>query len=181
MSKTIKRILLGLVVLLVLIQFFRIDKNNPPAVPSKDFLNISAPPAEIAGLIRSACYDCHSHETKYPWYTNVAPVSWWIWNHIVEGREELNFSTWTDYPLDKRAKKLEEAAELVRDGEMPLKSYTIAHGEARITTAQRDQLAAWFESEMQKTNVLDIPTTEDTGQNRDDDDDYPVMEEAELE
>lgn len=169
-----------MVVLLVLIQFFRIDKNNPPAVPSKDFLNISAPPAEIAGLIRSACYDCHSHETKYPWYTNVAPVSWWIWNHIVEGREELNFSTWIDYPIDKRAHKLEEAVELVREGVMPLKSYTIVHGEARLTAAQRDQLAAWFENEMQKTNVLDIPTTGDAGQNRDDDDDYPVMEEAEF-
>lgn len=102
MSKLTKRILLGLVGLLLVIQFFRIDKTNPPVNQAKDFIKLSSPPAKVAQLLKDACYDCHSHETKYPWYTNIAPVSWWIKNHIDHGREHLNFSVWADYEAKKR-------------------------------------------------------------------------------
>lgn len=148
MSTTLKRVFLGLLAVLVILQFFRIDKTNPPVTTDEDFLYLAAPPQEIGLLIKDACYDCHSNETEYPWYTNVAPISWWIADHIEEGREELNFSTWAQYDAKRRAHKLEEAAEEVHEGHMPLKSYLWLHGEARLSDEQRERLAAWFEEQM---------------------------------
>ncbi|MCB9292010.1 MAG: heme-binding domain-containing protein [Lewinellaceae bacterium] len=136
----------GLAVLaaLVVIQFFGIDKTNPPVNASEEFMALAAPPADVAQLLRNACYDCHSHETKYPWYTNVAPVSWWIANHIEHGREHLNFSVWGAYDAEKQAHKAEEAGEEVEKGKMPMTSYQPMHPEARLTDAQRERLTAWF-------------------------------------
>ena len=73
-------------------------------------------------LLESACYDCHSYKTKYQWYSNIAPVSWWLGHNVEEGREHLNFSTWGNYPTEKAEHKLEECAEEVDEGEMPLNS-----------------------------------------------------------
>lgn len=144
MSKLIKRILLGLAVALVVIQFFRIDKTNPPVEATQDFLNIAAPSAEIATLIKDACYDCHSHETKYPWYSNVAPISWMVAHHIEEGREHLNFSKWGTFSAKKRAHKIEECYEEVEKGEMPMYAYVLLHSEAKMTDEQKSALIAWF-------------------------------------
>ena len=95
--KTLKRILIVLLIVFVLIQFFRIDKSHPKIRKYQDFISITKPPAEIENLLRNACYDCHSYETEYPWYAEVAPVSWWLDHHVEEGREHLNFSTWGKY------------------------------------------------------------------------------------
>ncbi|MCO6491011.1 MAG: heme-binding domain-containing protein [Phaeodactylibacter sp.] len=146
MSKIIKWVLLGLLAILVVIQFFRIDKTNPPVNAGEDFMAMAAPPAEVAELLKKACYDCHSHETKYPWYTNVAPVSWWIGHHIEEARGHLNFSTWKAYDAEKKAHKAEECAEELEKGLMPLKSYTRMHAEARLSDEQKERLIAWFKS-----------------------------------
>lgn len=146
MSKVVKRILLALLAILVVIQFFRIDKTNPPVDAGAEFMAMANPPADVAKLIKDACYDCHSHETNYPWYTNVAPVSWWIGNHIKEARGHLNFSTWKAYDAEKKAHKAEECAEEVEKGLMPLKPYTRMHAEARLTDEQREQLITWFKS-----------------------------------
>jgi len=153
MSTTMKRILLGLLAVLVVLQFFRIDTTNPPIRTDEDFLYLSAPGQELGILIKDACYDCHSYETEYPWYANVAPLSWWIADHIEEGREHLNFSTWAQDDAEKRAYKLEEAAEEVHEGHMPLDSYTWLHADARLSDEQRDRLAAWFEEQMGKEVV----------------------------
>lgn len=153
MSKTLRWILLGLLAVFVIIQFFQIEKTNPETMPEQDFLYLAAPPTELGMLIKDACYDCHSHETKYPWYTYVQPVAWWIKDHIDEGREHLNFSVWATYDSEKRAHKLEEAIEEVDEGHMPLPSYTWIHSEADLTGPQREELTAWFETEMKKTEV----------------------------
>ena len=142
----IRKILLALIVLFVLIQFYRIDKTNPPVDLTQDFIQVEKPPAAIGQLLKDACYDCHSHETKYPWYTNVMPFSKWIQGHIEHGREHLNFSTWGSYSDKKKDHKLEEGAEFVLETKMPLTSYLIPHPEARITKEQRKELADWFES-----------------------------------
>jgi hypothetical protein len=134
-------IILGI---LIVLQFFQIDRNDPETDPSKDFLAIAQPPAEIEQMIRVSCYDCHSFETAYPWYTYINPVGWWVKNHIHEGREHLNFSEWANYSGEKRAHKLEECYEEVGEGEMPLSSYTLAHGSARLSQDQRDKLVSWF-------------------------------------
>lgn len=140
-----KKILLALFAILLLMQFYRIDKTNPPVDASKDFIKSQNVPASMATMIKNACYDCHSHETKYPWYTNVMPFSWWIKGHIDHGREKLNFSEWTDYASDDKIHNLKEAAETLVETRMPLASYLIGHPEARISKEERKQLAEWFE------------------------------------
>lgn len=153
MSTLVKRILMGLAVVLVLIQFIRIDKTNPPLDEPNDFINLNKPPQQVTTLLKDACYDCHSHETKYPWYTNVAPVSWWIKGHINHGREHLNFSIWGTYEAKKRAHKMEECYEEVEEKHMPLKSYTWVHPEARLTEEQRATLVQWFKDNEHQTSI----------------------------
>lgn len=141
-----KKILYGVLGALALAQLVQITKTNP-AVES-DFIAQTNAPADVAKMLREACYDCHSNETKFPWYTYINPVGWWVGHHIDEGREHLNFSTWAKYDAKAQAHKLEECAEEVAEGKMPLKSYTWAHGEAKLTDAQKKQLAEWFESQI---------------------------------
>lgn len=143
----IKRIIIGLVALLVIIQFFRIDKTNPAIVQENDFISQLNPPENIKQLLKTSCYDCHSDESTYPWYTNVAPISWWVKQHINEAREELNFSEWGTFTAKRKKHKLEEIYEEVGEGEMPLKSYLIVHSEAKLTTEQKNELVAWFKAE----------------------------------
>jgi uncharacterized membrane protein len=143
-----KKILLLLLAVFIIMQFFRIDKTNPKVEKAKDFITLTTPPADIEKMIRTACYDCHSNETEYPWYTNVAPVSWIIGNHIEEGREYFNFSTWADYDEDKKNHLLHECEEEVEHKKMPLSSYTWTHGDANLSDEQREELAEWFEDQM---------------------------------
>ena len=141
-----RKILLSLLAVLVIMQFFPIDKTNPSFEESNDFMNIHQPPNDIALLLKDACYDCHSNMTKYPWYTNVAPVSWWIKGHIDHGRDNLNFSEWGTFKEGKKEHKLDECIEFVEDKRMPLLSYIIAHPEARLSAEQRSDMVAWFQS-----------------------------------
>lgn len=137
-------IYIGVVVILVVLQFFGIDKTNPPIEPGQDFIAIERPPQEIAVMIKDACYDCHSHHTKYPWYTYITPLSWWIGGHIDHGREELNFSEWKSYSPSRAAHKLEESYELTVEKHMPLGSYTWTHPNARLKDMDIKRLAEWF-------------------------------------
>ena len=141
-----KYILWGILAVVVIIQFFRIDKTNPEYDPAKDFIAMTNPPTEVADMIKASCYDCHSNQTVYPWYTNVAPVSWWVKKHINEGRKHLNFSEWGNYETKRQNHKLEEFYSEVNEGEMPLKSYTLIHSEARLSDAQVKQMTDWVVS-----------------------------------
>ncbi|MBL7805971.1 MAG: heme-binding domain-containing protein [Saprospiraceae bacterium] len=140
----IRRWLLALAGLLVLIQIFRIDKSTPAIDPAQDFIAIAAPPPELQQVLKAACYDCHSFETRYPWYAEVAPVSWWLKHHVDEGREHLNFSTFGSLSDRDQLHALEESVEMVEEGEMPLGSYTWTHADARLSDAQKAQLVAWM-------------------------------------
>lgn len=140
----IKKILLGVLVILFIMQFFQIDKTNAEVNQEQDFLNVHNVQAEMALMIKDACYDCHSDETKYPWYTSISPLSYWIKGHINNGREELNFSKWTTYSDNRKDHKLEECSEMILDKRMPLKSYTWLHGGARLTDEQKQRLADYF-------------------------------------
>ena len=146
MKKYTRWIGLGLIILLFILQFFQINKSNPEIKPAEDFLAINKTEASTAKLIKDACYDCHSYETKYPWYTYVVPLSWWIKNHIVKGRKELNFSTWASYSEKKADHKLEESIEMIEEKKMPLKSYVIAHSEAKLSPDKIKQLSDYFQS-----------------------------------
>jgi len=141
MKKWIVRILL---IGLIGIQFFRPDRENPPVDATKDYLALNDAPVEVANLMRVACYDCHSNETSWPWYTNVAPVSWWVADHVEDARKHLNFSNWGDYDPEKAEHKLEECFEELEEGEMPLESYTYTHGDADLSPEQRELLVSYF-------------------------------------
>lgn len=140
------KILIVLVLLLIIIQFFTIDKTNPPTDPQKDFITITNPPVEFALMIKNSCYDCHSNQTKYPWYSNVAPVSWLLKNHIDDGRKHLNFSIWGEYDLKRQDHKLEECIDMVNSEEMPMKTYVLMHSEATLNDTQRNELVKWLKS-----------------------------------
>jgi hypothetical protein len=139
-----KKIIIGLVIILVLIQFVRVDKTNTPVDTTQDFITITKPPAEIVSLLKTACYDCHSNETTYPWYFDVAPVSWWAKDHVNDGRKHLNYSIWGTYKQEKQAHKIDEMYGEVEEGEMPLSSYTMMHGEAKLTPEQKISLVNWL-------------------------------------
>ena len=141
----------------IIIQFFPIDKTNPITNEGMDFLKIKNTPEPIAKLIRNSCYDCHSNETKYPFYSNLQPVAWLLKNHIDEGRKELNFSTFATYEPKRQAHKLEEAAEYVEQKNMPLESYTLGHSDAKLSNEQRKQLVNYFrmvQKQIQQANTL---------------------------
>jgi hypothetical protein len=146
MKKYLKWTAFALLSLLLVLQFFQINKSNPEIKSGEDFLVINKTEATTAKLIKDACYDCHSYETKYPWYTYVVPLSWWIKNHIVNGRKELNFSTWSTYSAKKADHKLEESIEMIEEKKMPLKSYVIAHSEAKLSPEKIKQLGDYFRS-----------------------------------
>ena len=141
-----RTIILVLLLIFVLIQFIPIDRSAPEVNPGEDFLNSYEMPVEFMTLVRDACYDCHSNESEYPWYSYVAPVSFWIQNHIDHGRKHLNYSIWTEYEIDKRMHKLEEMMDMVEEKEMPLSSYVWGHPEARLTDEQRAKLVDWFDT-----------------------------------
>lgn len=143
-------ILLGIVVILALMQLITIDKTNPPVDQQKDFLNIQKTPTETASLIRNACYDCHSNETEYPWYSSYAPFSWMIKKHIDNGRGNLNFSTWADYSEEKKMYKLDEIIEEIEMHKMPIKSYANMHPKAQLTREQLQSIVDYSRSLMKQ-------------------------------
>ena len=131
----------GLAMVVVGIQFVPVDRENPPV--RRD---VGAPP-EVAAVLRAACYDCHSRETRWPWYSRVAPVSWFIADHVKEGRGELDFSDWPALDFTLQDELLRDIAKEVDEGAMPLASYRRGHPEARLTAAQRETVVRWAKSE----------------------------------
>ncbi|WP_276361847.1 heme-binding domain-containing protein [Daejeonella sp. H1SJ63] len=141
---TLKRkILLLLIAVLVIIQFFRPALNQSSAETPNDIFVHYAAPDSLRQMISTSCYDCHSNNTVYPWYSNIQPVAWWLANHVNEGKSELNFSEFATYKPKKADHKLEELIEMIEKGEMPLKSYTIIHGNAKLSADQQKTITDW--------------------------------------
>jgi hypothetical protein len=128
---------LGVGAVAVLIQLVSFERTNPPVEGEVD-----APP-EVKALLKRACYDCHSNETEWPWYTKVAPMSWLVYRDVVEGRKELNFSTWTKVAPERKAKKLSGVVDEVSEGEMPPWFYLPLHPHAKLTPEEQQVLVAW--------------------------------------
>lgn len=137
MKTNLVRIVLAVVIALVGIQFIPVNRSNPPVeeeVPAS---------LEVKAMLKRACYDCHSNETIWPGYSQVAPVSWLLAWDVGEGREELNFSTWNRYSQKKRGKIMKEIWEEVQEGEMPPWFYLPLHPDARLSDSDRSLLRAW--------------------------------------
>jgi hypothetical protein len=132
--------LFGIVLALIVMQFVPVERSNPPVeeeVPA---------PANVRAMLRRACYDCHSNETRWPWYSHVAPVSWLVAHDVHEARKHLNFSTWNQYNPKRQARKLNEVWEEVDEGEMPLWYYLTVHRDAVLSVEDRALLRAWTTS-----------------------------------
>ena len=147
MKKKLKWIFGALVVVFALLQFTNPARTNPPVALGGDLSATNPPPPQIASLLRAACYDCHSDETRWPWYSRVAPVSWLVVSDVNDGRERLNFSNWPRALPERAAKRLERMSEELDYKEMPPAKYTALHPAARLTASQREQLIHWADAE----------------------------------
>jgi len=138
----IKKILIGLGIVLLIIQFIRPDKNESNDLTNDISTKYQVSSEELNHLLQVSCNDCHSNKTEYPWYSNVQPVAWWLNNHVVDGKKHLNFSEFTKKPLFVQNHKFDEIIEMVGDKEMPLPSYTNLglHSEANLTDDQRTMI-----------------------------------------
>lgn len=150
--KTFKKILFWSLVGFALIQFIPTDKVNKPVNHKVNFVEVKKTPEKIAGMIKSACYDCHSDETVYPKYAFIAPISWSVKSHINEGREHLNFSVWETYNKDLKESMLEKSVQTIQNKTMPMPGYIVYHQEANLSEAERKLLSDYFE-EMLKTKT----------------------------
>jgi Haem-binding domain len=143
--KILKWVIIGLVVVFAALQLIQPAHTNPPV--KSDFLAAAKAPANVSAMFRAACYDCHSDETRWPWYSHVAPISWQVVQDVNDGRDQLNLSEWPDDP--KRAwKRMENMSDEIDQGSMPLKKYTLIHKDARLTEAQRNELTQWLNDEV---------------------------------
>jgi hypothetical protein len=105
--------------------------------------------SEAGKVLAQACGNCHSNHTEWPWYSHVAPLSWWIQSHVREGREELNFSRWTSYSARQRRAKLDSICGVISTGRMPPLSYTMLHPEARLTAKEKKSVCVWAAMEIE--------------------------------
>lgn len=144
--KFLRILFILLITAFVVIQFVGIEKTNPEFDSSTDFILMENPPEDVAQMLRSACYDCHSNETIWPWYSNIAPVSWMLEEHVIDGRDNLNLNQWGEFDVEDRAYILEEMMEEMEEGEMPIPGYLITHSAAKLSDTQKEKLFAWLRS-----------------------------------
>lgn len=144
-----KKILLALGAVLVVIQFIRPEKNLSDD-RTYDVSTKYAMPEDVKSTLKVACDDCHSNKSEYPWYSNIQPVAWFLDHHVVDGKRHLNFSNFTSRPVAYQNHKFEETIEMIKEGEMPLPSYTNfgLHSGAKLTEEQKQSLISWAETNM---------------------------------
>ena len=143
--KVFKIIVVVLLVAFVGIQFIPTNRNHSEEVPPSDFMLVKNVPTEVKSILMISCYDCHSNNTHYPWYQKVQPVSWYLEGHIEDGKEELNFSDFGSYSDRMQKAKMRSILSQVKDGKMPLSSYTLLHHEAKLTAEEKQILEKWIE------------------------------------
>ena len=140
-----KKVVAGLLLLFLAIQFIRPAKNEDSVDVAMGITRIIAIPAKIQSRLETSCYDCHSNHTNYPWYARIEPVGWWLANHIKEGKAELNFNEFGKYSRRRQLSKLKAISESIKDGSMPLSSYTLIHRDARLSTGDKKMIMDWAE------------------------------------
>lgn len=156
--KYVKKVLVGVVIVLVAIQFFHPEKNVAEGVQINNVAAAYTTPEEIKTILKTSCNDCHSNNTIYPWYNNIQPVAWWLNHHVNEGKGKLNFDEFASYSPRRQYHKLEETEEMLNENEMPLFSYTITHRDAILSAQQKQVLVDWTKSirkQMEATYPID--------------------------
>lgn len=142
-----RKILIAILSILIVIQFVRPTQNNGDLDGPNEISKKYSVPVEVQTILKQSCYDCHSNKTNYPWYANIQPVGWWIqYTHINDGKRHLNFSEYAGYPEKRAKKKFDEIVDELKEGGMPLETYTFMHHEAVLTSEQSKLLTDWAES-----------------------------------
>ena len=139
------------------IQAVRPAMTNPPVDETHTMAATAGMPQDVAAIFDRACADCHSNKTEWPWYSKVAPVSWYLAHHVDEGRRELNVSDWAAYEPKRKARKLQEICEQVEKGEMPITSYLLIHPSAKLSDADRKTLCDWSTQERERVAAAQTP------------------------
>lgn len=155
--KIVKKGLLLLLVVFVIAQFFGPEKNDGDIASVEAFMADTNPPEDVKLILKTACLDCHSNHTRYPWYSHITPVNYWMADHIKHGKGDFNISKWNDYSDKKKDHKLEELAEEVEEGHMPLPSYTWTHSDAKLSPEQIEAVEKWVQMARLKYMFLKEP------------------------
>ena len=145
--KVLKWLVIVVAVVFVLIQFKRPARANPPVDEAQTIFARTQMTPQVSAILDRSCRDCHSNKTVWPWYTNVSPISWFITDHVNEGRRNLNLSEWGRYDKDRQGKKLQQMCDEVTDGAMPLSTYTPLHPGSKLSPEDVKTLCAWTEAE----------------------------------
>jgi len=140
----VKKILLAILSVFVVIQFIQPARNKSGQVLPTDFVKVLVVPDSVQALLQNACYDCHSNNTKYPWYVNIQPVGWLLSYHIKQGKEKLNFSEFGSYSSRRQVSKLKEMSNQIKDDAMPLSSYKMMHTNANLNQEEKALLMNWI-------------------------------------
>ena len=148
--KVLRWLLLIGVGLLAIAQFIRPAKTNPPIDPALALEAHMQPDAKLTALLERSCNDCHSNKTRWPWYTNVAPVSWFVIDHVNHGRSHMNFSEWGSYDRQRKSQLLNQSCDEVKGGAMPLSSYTPLHPGSKPTPQDLSVICEWASREVQR-------------------------------
>jgi len=160
-----KKILVALMLLFVIAQFFSPKKNQSGLYAIDQFSVETQAPTEVKKILSQACFDCHSDQTTYPWYNSITPVNYWLNSHVNGGKSHFDVSKWSTYSIKRKAHKLEELVEQVEQGKMPLASYKWTHKGANLSSDQIEALVDWAQTEifaygLFKSNLF-ISTDED--------------------
>lgn len=150
MLKTIlKRTFQVLLLAFIVIQFIRPAKNKSETMSKNDISTLYPVPTNVQAVLKSSCTDCHSNNTVYPWYAKIQPVYWWLDDHVRDGKKHLDLSEFATYSLRKQYHKLEEIEEMVKEGEMPLESYTWMHKDAKLTAEEKTVIYNFVKSTLE--------------------------------
>ncbi len=144
MKSLFKKIIVFGIVIFIGIQFYRPHKNTQEPKTLDDFLISEKAPKEVKALLKKSCYDCHSNNTHYYWYDHIAPVSWFVDNHIKEGKEHVNFSNWANLSSRDKLGVVSEMAVNISEDKMPLSSYTSIHSDAKLSSQDKDIILKWL-------------------------------------
>ncbi|MBS4039225.1 MAG: heme-binding domain-containing protein [Flavobacteriales bacterium] len=148
--KWLKRIAILLVVILVGIQFIPTDVNQQEEIPKTDIRHVYDVPDNVMNILQISCYDCHSNNTNYPWYSHVQPMRFLMDRDIREGKEELNFSEFGSYSQRKQKNKLDRISKQVKADKMPLPSYLLLHSNAKLSADDKQEIINWVETRLKQ-------------------------------
>jgi hypothetical protein len=139
----LKRILLAVLVVFIIIQFIQPSRNKSGQMSPTDITKVLIVPQNVQGVLKTSCYDCHSNDTRYPWYSFIQPGAWWMAHHIEVGKKNLNFSEFGIYSKRKQQNKLRSIANSIEDKTMPIGAYIVMHGDAKLSKDKKELIVEW--------------------------------------